>query len=1424
MLKSILPSSILAWLLISSASFSFARSIEPASDGTETLIESHTVCGNSCTEHLHIGGGTRSGDGQNLFHSFEQFGLNVDHIANFISQPQIQNILGRVVGGEPSIINGLIQVTGGNAHLFLMNPAGIVFGANARLNVPGDFTATTATRIGLGEGWFDAFGDNNYQALMGDPNQFAFDLARSGAIINAGNLSVTGGNLTLLGGSILNTGTIAATSGNITIAAVPGTSLVRISQPGTILAVELPSDRISPDFSPLDIPALLTTPAVQSATQIAATEVEKIEFPLNAGDVSIAGEILGETVNLAAVNRVRVAPAEIPWVRTGDGTYSAPTVTLFPEDAETPNAYIFIDATVENYQDFLYGGKAGTVSVAIAPEESGILVIGDRLSTSVNPIDEIHIISEGNRGNFWLGNDFVSADHIDSYRQKLQTWGSSLSENADILLYSCLTALGEMGTQLMDAIATETGADVAASTNLTGNAVLGGDWILEASTGNIEASTPFTTNTLEYWNGKLAIRTVTNLANAGALTLRDALTDSGGGFSVALAAGDKIRFGVAGTINLTSEISWATDNLEINGLGQNSTIIDGGGVSRVFNISANNATIGDLTIRNGVVNGEHGGGIRHSGTGKLRLENTEIRANTATRTGIFTGGLGGGIYSQGNVDLKNSQIATNSAGSHGGGIYTIGTVHLETSLVADNSSAEKGGGIYADTVNLIENTISNNFAGSSGGAIHANDATIERSIISGNTSAWRGGGLYIANKVTLDRSTLSFNVANVEGGAIFTDEAQLANSTLSSNQAKDDGSAISANRIIANNNTIAYNIADVDSNGAGDGAIALRGLDISHFTNNIIAGNRDKGDEAPDLAGNFASSTFNHNLIGTIAGAIDLTLVPSNIIAPDPGLGALDYSGTIPTHPLFPNSPAVNRGSNSGMPAIDQRGLTRGIFPDIGAFELLPEPVPIFIFLDDHPPIIVNEGQPLPFSIGSVSVDLPSGADSLLDIALDFLGNSPESLNIALNGAYFDRNLRGFRINLQALLETLNLNEAVTAIDTAFTEQFTQDEQLSEEEEKGESVESIRATLETITRQTGTHPAIVYAVSFPKQLELLVVTPEENIIRKVVPRVTPDQLKNELYYLQSTLLNPATDDYLEPAQKLYQWFIAPIAPELIALNIDTLIFSLDEGLRTLPLAALHDGKQFLVEKYSLALIPSVSLTNTRYQTLHQPRVLAMGASQFREQDSLPAVPVELSLITKHLARGVTFLNEHFTFDNLKAESQSREREIVHLATHANFLPGEIGDAYIQLWDEKLKFDRLRELDWQQESPIELLVLSACHTALGDIDAELGFAGLAVHTGVKSALASLWYVSDGGTLNLMGQFYRHLQYPDITIKAEALRRSQVAMMQGNSLDGDLLQAIAGDLDSVGKAVFAEFGDRDFSHPYYWAGFTLIGSPW
>ena len=121
------------------------------------------------------------------------------------------------------------------------------------------------------------------------------------------------------------------------------------------------------------------------------------------------------------------------------------------------------------------------------------------------------------------------------------------------------------------------------------------------------------------------------------------------------------------------------------------------------------------------------------------------------------------------------------------------------------------------------------------------------------------------------------------------------------------------------------------------------------------------------------------------------------------------------------------------------------------------------------------------------------------------------------------------------------------------------------------------------------------------------------------------------------------------------------------------------------------------------------------------------------------------------------------------------------------------------------------------------LLSACRTAVEDKNAELGYAGLAVAAGVKSALASLWYVSDEGTLGLMTEFYGHLN--NANIKAEALRQAQLAMLRGDVVIADGELRGSGTRGAVKlPSGLANVGEKKFSHPYYWAGFTMVGSPW
>ena len=374
------------------------------------------------------------------------------------------------------------------------------------------------------------------------------------------------------------------------------------------------------------------------------------------------------------------------------------------------------------------------------------------------------------------------------------------------------------------------------------------------------------------------------------------------------------------------------------------------------------------------------------------------------------------------------------------------------------------------------------------------------------------------------------------------------------------------------------------------------------------------------------------------------------------------------------------------------------------------------------------------------------------------------------------------------------------------------------------TAEGIAETLSTLSEQTGTKPAVIWMWPRAQQLQLVIITPGKKPQVYSVTEADNKTLMNMVKRLNVEITNPRrrqTTSYLEPAQKLYEWMVKPVESTLEAEKIDTIMFCLGMGLRTLPLAALHDGENFIIEKYAIARIPAFNLIETDYNQIKNAKILAMGASEFKELEPLPAVAVEIDKITQNLWSGQGFINQEFTIKNFLNQRQKQQFNIVHLATHAEFRPGKPDQSYIQFWDneriglndiDKLKLDR---------PPVELLVLSACRTALGDQEAELGFAGLTVKSGARSALASLWNVSDIGTLALMTEFYEHLQ--KTPLKAEALRQAQVAMLKGE------VGLKMGELNGTREGFqlppeFAEFEDESFSHPYYWSAFTVIGNPW
>lgn len=281
-------------------------------------------------------------------------------------------------------------------------------------------------------------------------------------------------------------------------------------------------------------------------------------------------------------------------------------------------------------------------------------------------------------------------------------------------------------------------------------------------------------------------------------------------------------------------------------------------------------------------------------------------------------------------------------------------------------------------------------------------------------------------------------------------------------------------------------------------------------------------------------------------------------------------------------------------------------------------------------------------------------------------------------------------------------------------------------------------------------------------------------------------------------LNPVSDskDRDRLSQQIYDWLIRPEEADRAFIDTKTLVFVLDGRLRNIPIAALFDGKQYLIEKYAVALSPGLQLMATR--SLHQNHINAIvgGISQSRAGFSaLPAVESEVKQISKAVSSSV-LLNQEFTSQAVAKRVKSSSASIVHLATHGQF-SSRLEDTFLLTWDGEVNVKELSELLKNRGSDpskaIELLVLSACDTAAGDDRAVLGLAGLAVKSGARSTIATLWPVKDRAAAMLMTRFYDQLRQPKIT-KAEALRQAQISLIR----------------------------QTDFHEPFFWSGFVLIGN--
>ncbi len=353
-------------------------------------------------------------------------------------------------------------------------------------------------------------------------------------------------------------------------------------------------------------------------------------------------------------------------------------------------------------------------------------------------------------------------------------------------------------------------------------------------------------------------------------------------------------------------------------------------------------------------------------------------------------------------------------------------------------------------------------------------------------------------------------------------------------------------------------------------------------------------------------------------------------------------------------------------------------------------------------------------------------------------------------------------------------------------------------------IEANAVLIDSIADRQNANAAIVYPIILRDRLEVIVKLPQQPLRHYTIAQ-SQSQVEQTLETLRYKLVEPdRIKDVKALSLKVHSWLVQPIEADLAKSGVKTLVFVLDGSLRNIPMAVLYDGKQYLIEKYAVALSPGLQLLDSKPLPQGRLKALTAGLSiapTGSPYPPLPAVRSEFKLIRQAGIATNQLLDQKFTSKALAREIDSSTFNVVHLATHGQF-SSQAKNTFILAADGPINVNQLDNLlraaytgqSQRRRNEIGLLVLSACETAAGDRRAALGLAGVAIQAGARSTLASLWQIDDEATAVFIGEFYRELAKSGVT-KAEALRRAQVAFLKQYP---------------------------NYNRPSYWAAYVLVGN--
>ncbi|MCP4697414.1 MAG: CHAT domain-containing protein [Gammaproteobacteria bacterium] len=1352
--------------------------------------------------------------GGNLFHSFGKFNLDRGQSATFLGPDTVDNVISRVTGGESSNIDGLLRCSIPDADMYFLNPAGVIFGPNASLDIQGSLHVSTADYLRLGEnGQFSATNPEGSKLTMAEPSAFGFLSESPAGISKKGGflemqpektLSFIGGNLNLenepsaAGGS--TTGVIYAPGGQV--------NLISAASSGEVPAnPEKMPDNAFERFGAITIADSLVKAGdsmrLSGNMDISPNEGSKIYIQggqIFLNNAQISADTLGEGQGIAIK-----AADELALDRT---TISADNLhnNIFERgDGDTDNIAITArrialtggSQIVSNTQ---LAGSSGNISLSATED---IVISGYSSASGMRHSSGITANTSGigKGGRIHVHASDLSLDDGGSVRTDTAGIGDAGDISVDVERFS-LTGGGQINSNT-DKASFRVG-NVGELTVTAGKKIL-----IEGKSSDGISSGLYSNISISGKGGNVQINTPQMIIqNGGTITTSSSNKGQGGNIEInvdKLTIGQSTIHGDGGNILIDAAVIVSNNKAP---LGQN---------ERVFPINYNTEFIG-----------VEESGLKYNSISRIntaddkqivRLLSSKLATEACTtRPTRFSGRfiIRHDIDGKQNIpafpnELRASPFygefsappAEETDSLYQGQKFilqkavTQAVQHWKTTLNQIEPKAPEDADVLIYLTNAYQ------AAGQYEPASHTLQSALRAAEYNG-TSEQQAQVLryltdisslvvqrpekvrtYIENSIAHARTQntplvlarLLNNLANVLAVQKLYAEA-LENYVESARLARQHKDAILLARAQANQARLHVR--------QGDGTLAMRILKQAFVYLKQQPDSRAKGTELLALGQlslyikkHFPQTGLENFAVQTLADALRLaeTYEDKHMTAYAQG-----YLGQAYEHA---------RQHAEALQLIDSA-----------------------IFLSQEQPSALYQWEWQRARILKARQDL-AGSARAYRRSLHYL----EQIRIAMTSGRYDTRevFNEFIRPVYSGLTDVLLQQAMAAGLPGEKEKLLNEarhvyEQIKavelQEHFQDECLSADRAVHRPGAALADDQAAILYPVLFHDRIELLLISPDGSMDQIRVP-VSSAVVEKEAKKFRKKLenFNPeeislsAEYDFLPHAQKLHSWLIEPVSGILADRGISTIVVVPSGILYSIPFAALHDGGEFLIQRYAVAITPGLNLMDSGRRLSGRHNILAAGLSESTQNfPVLPYVGEEVESIEMIFGDNSTvLLNQGFSNEGIMRALKKESYSILHIASHSHF-DKDPKRSFLLSYDSRLTMDSLEHLlkfNPYRENPVELLVLSASQAIPEESDsplgwAELGLAGVAVKAGVPSALASLWNVSDAPTARLMAEFYRQLLENPGSSKAQALREAQVQVL------------------------------TDYEHPYFWAAFMLIGN--